>query len=261
MAFVGRSLSSVKSKPALVKSLMAVGNKGCLDGIQRAQPGKSTEAAEIDNRVKRLNVGVTGFPTELLSLSNLSIGNRSSTEGGKNGRLVNHFPSLNYGRTLDLILPQRKESNSVVMDETKSAPVLEKTDPSKSVVPVTDPRQTVEYSLSSSRLIVIRRKKMNKHKLKKLRRRMYYEFLKIRMRREAKIEKAFQTELLSQIADAEAFNAEIWAKDILTRSQSSQILKEEEAFYRTPEGQLLQYKLKWQEKLTPPPEFEEKYKS
>uniref|UniRef100_A0A182P2V9 DUF1713 domain-containing protein n=1 Tax=Anopheles epiroticus TaxID=199890 RepID=A0A182P2V9_9DIPT len=62
----------------------------------------------------------------------------------------------------------------------------------------------------AARLIVIRRRKMRKHKLKKLRKRMKFEWLKVRQRRELKKEKLFQAELLGQIKEAEKFSAEAY---------------------------------------------------
>ncbi|XP_076654252.1 uncharacterized protein LOC143359841 [Halictus rubicundus] len=57
------------------------------------------------------------------------------------------------------------------------------------------------------RLIVIRRKKMKKHKRKKLRKRTKFQMETIRARRNLKKEKAFQEELLAKIKEAEAFDA------------------------------------------------------
>ncbi|XP_034113891.1 uncharacterized protein LOC117574264 isoform X2 [Drosophila albomicans] len=62
--------------------------------------------------------------------------------------------------------------------------------------------------MEAARLIVIRRRKMKKHKLKKLRRKMKFEWAKVRQRREMRKEKAFQGKLLAQIKQAESFSAE-----------------------------------------------------
>lgn len=56
------------------------------------------------------------------------------------------------------------------------------------------------------RLIVIRRKKMKKHKRKKLRRKMRFIWQKIRTRRNIAKEKAIQAALIARIKAAEAFN-------------------------------------------------------
>ncbi|XP_076293080.1 uncharacterized protein LOC143215129 [Lasioglossum baleicum] len=63
------------------------------------------------------------------------------------------------------------------------------------------------------RLIVIRRKKMKKHKRKKLRKRMKFQMETIRARRNLKKEKAFQEELLVSIKEAEAFNPKAYVQE------------------------------------------------
>jgi hypothetical protein len=67
----------------------------------------------------------------------------------------------------------------------------------------------------AARLIVIRRRKMKKHKLKKLRKKMRFEWAKVRQRRELRKEKAFQAELIAQIKEAEKFNAEQYVAERL----------------------------------------------
>ncbi|XP_052871071.1 uncharacterized protein LOC128276654, partial [Anopheles cruzii] len=72
----------------------------------------------------------------------------------------------------------------------------------------------------AARLIVIRRRKMRKHKLKKLRKRMKFEWLKVRQRRELRKEKLFQAELINQIKEAEKFSAEAYVTEKLRRDVS-----------------------------------------
>lgn len=57
----------------------------------------------------------------------------------------------------------------------------------------------------AERMIVIRRRKMRKHKLKKLRKRMKFFWGKIKQKREMAKEKAFHAELIAQIKKAEAW--------------------------------------------------------
>jgi hypothetical protein len=61
----------------------------------------------------------------------------------------------------------------------------------------------------------IRREKMNKHKLRKFRKRMLAFIKKQRLRREIKKEKVFRAELLAQIKEAEEFDAEKYVKNVL----------------------------------------------
>lgn len=72
--------------------------------------------------------------------------------------------------------------------------------------------------MEAARLIVIRRRKMKKHKLKKLRRKMKFEWAKVRQRREMRKEKAFQAKLVSQVKEAEAFSAEQYVSDVLRQA-------------------------------------------
>ncbi|KAJ8936968.1 hypothetical protein NQ318_015631 [Aromia moschata] len=65
----------------------------------------------------------------------------------------------------------------------------------------------------AARLIVIRRKKMKKHKLRKLRKKMKFEWAKLRQRRELKKEKEFQAKLIQQCKEAEAFSAEKYVQE------------------------------------------------
>jgi len=73
----------------------------------------------------------------------------------------------------------------------------------------------------AERLIVIRKRKMKKHKLKKLRRKMKFEWAKVRQRREMRKEKAFQAKLLAQIKDAEAFSAEKYVAENLRKAEET----------------------------------------
>lgn len=75
--------------------------------------------------------------------------------------------------------------------------------------------------IEAARLIGIRRRKMKKHKLKKLRKRMKFEWAKVRQRREMRKEKAFQAKLIAQIKLAEKFSAEEYvAKKILQATET-----------------------------------------
>ncbi|XP_053665879.1 uncharacterized protein LOC128715024 [Anopheles marshallii] len=82
----------------------------------------------------------------------------------------------------------------------------------------TDTTAKDEHGKQAARLIVIRRRKMRKHKLKKLRKRMKFEWLKLRQRRELKKEKLFQAELIGQIKEAEKFSAEAYVASKLKQA-------------------------------------------
>jgi len=65
------------------------------------------------------------------------------------------------------------------------------------------------------RMIVLRRKKMKKHQLKKLWQRMYLKFRTNRQAREKKKEYEFRGKLSGKVADARKFSAEKYVEDYL----------------------------------------------
>uniref|UniRef100_A0A1B6C5R5 Ribosomal protein mS38 C-terminal domain-containing protein n=1 Tax=Clastoptera arizonana TaxID=38151 RepID=A0A1B6C5R5_9HEMI len=69
----------------------------------------------------------------------------------------------------------------------------------------------------AARLIVIRRKKMKKHQLKKLRIRMKFDWAKLRQKRELKKEKLFQAELLGKVKQAEEFDARTYCTEKINK--------------------------------------------
>lgn len=75
-----------------------------------------------------------------------------------------------------------------------------------------------EDGIQAAVLIGIRRKKMKKHKLKKLRKKMKFEWAKRRQRRELRKEKAFQAVLIAQIKEAEKFSAEQYVAEKLRQA-------------------------------------------
>lgn len=81
------------------------------------------------------------------------------------------------------------------------------------------PNEGQNESIEAAILIQIRRKKMKKHKLRKLRKRMKFEWAKRNQRRELRKEKAFQADLLGQIRDAEKFSAEEYVTMKLAKSK------------------------------------------
>ncbi|XP_012233754.1 uncharacterized protein [Linepithema humile] len=71
------------------------------------------------------------------------------------------------------------------------------------------------FEKQAVRLIIIRRKKIKKHKRKKLRKRMKYVWAKIRLRRNQKREKEFQAGLIAKVKEAQAFDAKEYVKEKL----------------------------------------------
>lgn len=82
-----------------------------------------------------------------------------------------------------------------------------------------------EDGKQANRLIKIRRRKMRRHKLKKLRKKMKFEWAKRRQRRELRKEKAFQAVLIAQIKEAEKFSAEEFVAEKLRQANEIVIPK------------------------------------
>ncbi|XP_063922830.1 uncharacterized protein LOC135137165 [Zophobas morio] len=97
----------------------------------------------------------------------------------------------------------------------------------KYIPPLQDPKENKELELPPTpnaeitkhavRMIVIRRRKMKRHKLRKLRKRMKFEWAKRRQRREWNKEKAFQAKLIQQCKQGEAFVAEKYVEERLSK--------------------------------------------
>ena len=94
-------------------------------------------------------------------------------------------------------------------------------EPSRSVPPnVDDPLNRVRNAVKEARLIMkIRRKKMKKHKRRKLMKRMLFVFRKIRHNRLKKKEAAFQQKLGSIRESGENFDALLWVKEELDKAR------------------------------------------
>lgn len=139
--------------------------------------------------------------------------------------MMNHLPlmSLQYLQAPrakpDLIDPGLLKTPLGILDAPSSLIISRIVDvPSAPVIPtirpttpaaVEDPTKVIEQQ--AARLIVIRRRKMRRHKLKKLRIKMKFVWAKRRQRRELKKEKEFQAELMGKIREAEKFDAAAYA--------------------------------------------------
>ncbi|XP_065337232.1 uncharacterized protein LOC135937856 [Cloeon dipterum] len=100
-------------------------------------------------------------------------------------------------------------------------PVVPKNLPvSVPLVPISTPG-TEKDEIQAARLIVIRRHKMKKHKRKKLRKRMKFEWAKLRFRRETKKEKEFQDGLIKKVDEAHEFDAENYVQEKLRKLKLS----------------------------------------
>lgn len=157
-------------------------------------------------------------------------------------------PSL--WQTVDqFILPTRSSSEKhVIMDKLPTKPIFA---PEHSLIPLS-------YSLPPSskssemhaglrilrvyrpykpkNMLRVRREKMNKHKLKKFRKKYAALIKRVKMRREVKKEKLFRAELLTQIKEAEQFDAETYVMKMLEtidkKPQQETLWERQERFLR-----------------------------
>uniref|UniRef100_A0A023FFQ3 Ribosomal protein mS38 C-terminal domain-containing protein n=1 Tax=Amblyomma cajennense TaxID=34607 RepID=A0A023FFQ3_AMBCJ len=116
----------------------------------------------------------------------------------------------------DYTLPSFVRPTAAIGDRTIIAPSSETN--SNDRVEKTDPQPTGSVTEKRAvNMLIIRRKKMKKHKLRKLRKRMYFLWAKRRFRREKLKEQAFRAELLSQIHEAQSFDAEKFVTGVLEK--------------------------------------------
>ncbi|KAF5278479.1 hypothetical protein FQA39_LY05968 [Lamprigera yunnana] len=99
------------------------------------------------------------------------------------------------------IIPQIKLPNDFIWTPRSIEPDLK-------ITQIDEPLNAYNHEKLAARLITIRRKKMKKHKLKKLRKKLKYKRAKVRLRRELKKERDFQAVLIAQCKKGEAFSAE-----------------------------------------------------
>ncbi|XP_063848606.1 uncharacterized protein LOC135093322 isoform X1 [Scylla paramamosain] len=115
------------------------------------------------------------------------------------------FPTLHNGVMLEKDLPS-------ILN------IFEKTDPGTPQQKVEAPTNQVAEK-QAARLIITRRKKMRKHKLRKLRKKMKFVWAKVRQKREYRKEKQFQAEQMAKVRRYDAFDAAEYVKDILRQTK------------------------------------------
>lgn len=124
-------------------------------------------------------------------------------------------PQLNSTPIGDVVIHKQ------IGDPTKSNWLDEIGDILNEINQIRAPNENKTDKMEAAKMIVVRRRKMKKHKLKKLRRKMKFEWAKVRQRREMRKEKAFQAKLIAQIKEAEAFNAAKYVSDKLQKAKET----------------------------------------
>ncbi|CAG9861984.1 unnamed protein product [Phyllotreta striolata] len=157
----------------------------------------------------------------IVQFSNLHLQNRvCSTPVSIPLPSIEHVPigsnSWMWKRNEDINLPK---SNSLNLN-------FELPNGLRTILPLVDPIQREEIEAPAQddsiekqaiTMLVIRRKKMKRHKLRKLRKRMKYEWAKKRQRRELKKEKEFVSMLIQRCKKGEEFSAEEYVTEKLNK--------------------------------------------
>jgi len=116
-------------------------------------------------------------------------------------------------------------TNKIIENPTKSNKIIEEIINIEKTITLPDNNNSEDDigKQAKNGMIMIRRRKMKKHKLRKLRKRMKYEWAKVRHRREMRKEKVFQAELTAEIREAESFSAEAYVAEKIRQATESPI--------------------------------------
>ena len=121
--------------------------------------------------------------------------------------IIHQRPIIDYKIPSRLPIPQ-----SEILDQP---PV-----PDKTIEAPNTPSTAIEKrTIGRPGLVVIRRIKMNKHKLKKRRRKLKYLLLKINTRRETRKEKEFLSGLMTKIREADKFDAKAFVASVIAKAK------------------------------------------
>jgi len=85
--------------------------------------------------------------------------------------------------------------------------IIEKVEPTKPLVPLTDPKNsTITPMMAGPRMLTIRRKKMKKHKRRKRRKRDYFQYQKFHRKKKVLAEKVFRARMNELMKTLETFD-------------------------------------------------------
>ncbi|XP_076183993.1 uncharacterized protein LOC143155299 [Ptiloglossa arizonensis] len=124
---------------------------------------------------------------------------------------------------LDFVNPDGIRNKNIIEIPFKKTPSMEEPltqYPVQRDLPVMDkslelPSTTNVFEKIAVNMILIRRRKMKKHKRRKLRKRMKYIWEKIRLTRNIKKEKLFQAELIAKVKKANEFDPKAYVNERL----------------------------------------------
>ncbi|CRL06342.1 CLUMA_CG018900, isoform A [Clunio marinus] len=177
------------------------------------------------------NLSVSSKPTTTLNsdysihlINNVNIDNTKSAKQntnvikdiGINGPLWRRKEIFEIPLT-NKIIENPTQVNKVIEDVNKIDKSIE--------LPMHDNRIVDDNGKQAAKhgMIMIRRRKMRKHKRRKLKKKMKFLWLKVTQRRELRKEKAFRAELLDQIREAEKFSAEEYVADRIRQATETPI--------------------------------------
>ncbi|XP_076320402.1 uncharacterized protein LOC143230539 [Tachypleus tridentatus] len=131
------------------------------------------------------------------------------------------LPEYRNHRYENFSLPSMKNQDVIFYHDLPFLKIIPKEAPTDRASNMIEPPLSHQEVVKRAAVMIqIRKRKMKKHKLKKLRKRMRFVWARVRQKREKRKEKQFQAELLSQVREAESFNAKEYVHDILHRIQN-----------------------------------------
>jgi len=203
-----------------------------LGGLLKSLPRPYFPRCRFSNLTKHGEVGSKIQPK--LSLDSSEVSRICSEISSVNSRLSNleltgAFLSGNLNLTKFCLEPSREirlpEAAKTVVKAPTAQHVVAKNFIVETPVKILDPVREIKkieepvkkrHKKHAVRMIVLRRRKMKKHQLKRLRKRMHLRFRSNYVKREKKKELAFRYMLMDKIAVARKFDAEKYVSSYLT---------------------------------------------
>ncbi|XP_042240432.1 uncharacterized protein LOC121878338 isoform X2 [Homarus americanus] len=182
---------------------------------QNGNSPKSKDTDDLSASFRRL--GISPVEAHMSAASSVSI---TTFIGSLHSTQEYRLPSL--AKPVRITVPTLHNGAILEKDLPPILDIVEKTEPLiKREIHEAPSDQVIEKH--AARLIVIRRRKMKRHKLRKLRKKMKFVWLKARQKREYQKEKLFQAEQMAKVRDFEAFDAANYVTDVLRRTKEKPI--------------------------------------
>jgi len=135
-------------------------------------------------------------------------------------RVSIEMPNLSNKVSIGFPLQQRNGlPNSIELPLKNIVPAIEIPSQKSDKIIEDAPNDFVNIEKQAARLVVIRRLKMNKHKLQKLRKKMKFVWAKVRLRRKIRREKAYLDSKMALIRSAQQFDAKDYVASIIRKAK------------------------------------------